>query len=264
MIWILIAGGSFLMLALAATIVAMRPENAEVAAPLPPLAAPAVAEIKTPVFSEPEFLAEAEKVARRFLDSESVEELLPLLRHPEITEPRLRRMYPDGSVTARGMSVFNINFQVAHNGSGHTVQVRTGDFSENPMTFFPSADGWKVDWESWVGWSEMPWEEFIRTRPTEPKLFRAVLTDVDYYNFEFNDEDKWRSFSLTSPDGEHSLFAYVESGSVLRQRLETSPDVEQTRHTLSLRYPPGATSSNQVLVDKWHADGWVIENENEP
>jgi len=262
--WMLIGGSGFLALCVVAVFMAMRKSNGKTPPPLPVAGTPATPVIQEPVFSEAAFLAEAEPLAKRFLDAKTIDDLLPLVRHPEITGPRLRALHPDGTLQPAGMSAFNINAELVPAGSGHTVRVRTGEYAEKTMAFFPTPAGVRVDWESWAGWSEMPWGEFIQTRPTGAKLFRGMLGPVDYYNFDFTDDRKWRSYRLISPDGEHSLYAYVELGSVLDERLRPSPDQKQIPLTLSLRYPPDATSPNQVLVEKWHADGWVLENETEP
>jgi hypothetical protein len=264
MLWMLAGGSGFLALAVAAVLLAMRRKDQPLPT-VPALANEAAAPVsQAPVFSEPAFLAEAETLAKRFLDATTIDELLPIVRHPDITGPRIRAFHPDGTLEPAGMSAFNINAELVPVGSGYTVQLRTGEYAEKSMALFPTPDGAKIDWESWVGWSEMPWADFIRTRPTEAKLFRVMLGPVDYYNFNFTDDRKWRSYRLVSPDGEHSLYAYVELDSVLDARLRPSPDNKQIPLTLSLRYPPDSDSPNQVLVEKWHADGWVLENETEP
>jgi hypothetical protein len=264
MLWMLVGGSACLALAVTAVLLAMR-RNAQkappVAAPANQAAAPAT---QVPAFSEAAFLAVAEPLAKRFLDARTIDELLPIVRHPEVAGPRIRAFYPDGTLEAAGMSAFNTNAQLVPAGSGYTVQVRTGAYAEKTMALFPTPDGAVIDWESWVGWSEMPWPDFIKSRPTEAKIFRVMLGPVDYYNFNFTDDRKWRSYRLVSPDGEHSLYGYVELDSVLDARLRPPPDNKQIPLTLSLKYPPDSDSPNQVLVEKWHADGWVLENATEP
>ena len=264
MLWMLIGGSGFLVLAVAAVMLAMR-RNDQGPPPVKPLASHAAAPVvQAPVFSEDVFLADAKPLAKRFLEAKTIDELLPIVRHPDITGPRLRALHPDGTLEPVGMSAFNTSSELVSVGSGYTVQVRTGEYVEKTMALFPTADGARIDWESWVGWSEMPWADFIKSRPTEAKLFRVMLGPVDYYNFNFTDDRKWRSYRLISPDGEHSLYAYVELDSELDAQLRPSPDKKQIPLTLSLRYPPDSGSPNQVLVEKWHADGWVLENETEP
>jgi hypothetical protein len=264
MLWILSGGAVCLGLAVAMVLLAMDASDSKTR-PAEPDARQTAEPAQSPsVFSETAFLAEAETLARRFLEATSVEELLPLVRNPEATGARMREFYPDGGVEPAGMTAFNTRTEVEHLGGGYAVTVRTGSFEEKTMAFSTTSEGLRIDWESWVGWSEMPWERFLEIRPQEPKLFRVMLGPVDYYNFGFSDDRKWRSYRLLSPDDEHSLYAYVERDSVLDARIRPSPDRKQTPLTLSLRFPPDPVSPNQVLVDKWHADGWVLDNPNDP
>ncbi len=87
---------------------------------------------------------------------------------------------------------------------------------------------------------------------------------MDYYNFGFSDDRKWQSYLLTSPDENHILYAYVERGSVLDNRLKPSPDVKKTPLTLMLSFPDDAASPNQVLVGKIVTEGWMLETEESP
>lgn len=75
-----------------------------------------------------------------------------------------------------------------------SITVSGAEFETKQMDFIDGADGLKVDWESWVGWSEMPWDDFLKIKATEPKLVRVMLKWVDYYNFDFSDEKKWRVY----------------------------------------------------------------------
>ncbi|MEO7098882.1 MAG: hypothetical protein ABI162_05940, partial [Luteolibacter sp.] len=83
----------------------------------------------------------------------------------------------------------------------------------------------------------------------------------DYYNFDFNDDMKWQSYRLVSPDGEHAIYGYVEKSSLLDGRIRPNADVKSTPLMLSLKFPPGSTSSNQVLIDQFITEGWVEEKE---
>jgi hypothetical protein len=213
---------------------------------------------------EADFLAAAEPLAAKFLSATSVTDLLPLLRNPQTAEPRLRSKYPDGKIEAPGMEVFNTTGEVARNGHAMTVKVRTGGLDEKSLAFFMTPEGLKIDWESWIGWSEMPWNEFLNTRPVAGKLFRVWLSPVDYYNFAFSDDLKWRSYRLTSPDEEHAVYGYVEHGSAIDKLLMPSPDENMIPLTVTLSFPEKSTSRNQVLVGKVVAKGWMLETKESP
>jgi hypothetical protein len=217
--------------------------------------------VPVPAWNQQAFLAAAEPLASRFLAVRTVDELLPLVREPERAEARIRSHYAGGVVEMPGLAEFNTQRQVERNGSLLTVGVRTGDFEDREMTFVEDAGGLRIDWESWVGWSEMTWEAFLDAKPTEPQMFRVILSAIDYYNFGFSDEGKWQSFRLESLDSAHAVYGYAERGSVLEARLRPPADRKKVPLVLALKFPEDAKSGSQVLIDKFIAEGWVLESE---
>jgi hypothetical protein len=137
------------------------------------------------------------------------------------------------------------------------VVVRTSDFKDRNMVVEKTGDGFKVDWESWVGWSEMSWKQLREIRPTEPKLFRVFAKQGKYYNFVFSDDTEWRCYQLDSPDRKNSIFGYVKRGSKLDMELAKVGNVPIAM-TLMIRFPQNAPADNQVFIDSMVADGWVI------
>jgi hypothetical protein len=267
MTWMLVGGTALFALIVAGVLMTMMGGgNAPSVVPPPIAQLPAQPQEKAAdaPFSDVAFLAAAEPLAEKFLSATSVADLLPLVRNPQLTGPRLKSMYPDGKITAPGMRTFNPASEVIRAGQAMTVKVLTGELDEKPMAFFMTPDGLKIDWESWIGWSEMPWDEFLATKPVKGKLFRVWLSPVDYYNFDFTDDLKWQSYLFESPDGERAVYGYVERGSVLDNRLRPSPDVEKTPLTVTLSFPENATSRNQVLVGKVLAEGWTLETGESP
>jgi hypothetical protein len=267
MTWMLVGGAALFALIVAGVVMTML--NGGKAPPvgtLPSAAPPIPPQEKAAdaPLSDVAFLTAAEPLAAKFLSATSIAELLPLVRNPQTAEPRLRSMYPDGKIEAPGMGAFNPTSEVTRHGQAMTVKVRTRELDEKPMAFFLTTEGLKIDWESWVGWSEMPWDEFLTTKPVAGKLFRVWLSPVDYYNFAFSDDLKWQSYLFESPDGEHSVYGYVERASELDNRLRPSPDVKKTPLVVTLSFPENATSRNQVLVGKVVAEGWTLETEESP
>jgi hypothetical protein len=212
-------------------------------------------------FNQANFVREAEPIAKEFLNATTVEQLLPMVIHPDLTESRMRRMHPDGKIEKVGLSLFNSSGEVKPAGSAWVAMVRTGFYEEKPMAFVKTTDGLKIDWESWVGWSEMSLEEFVAAQPSESQTFRVKVSDVDYYNFGFKDDEKWKSYRLVSPDGEQSVYGYVERESILDSKLRPDPSTkERGRLTLVLKFPKEEESRNQVIIEEMAADGWVLEN----
>lgn len=269
MFWMLIGGASLLLLLVAGVIVAMRdgvsPETAEA-----PVAGVGARESspgqEAPVAnqrSDAEFLRLAEPMARSFLEARSVDEMLPFIRNAERSGPRMKRFYGGGTVDAPGMSAFNIDSEVIHEGVISSVRLRTRDFDERQIAFVETSDGLKIDWESWAGWSGLPWEDFLNTKPGDPVLFRVVLSDVDYYNMAFRDEAKWRSYRLESHDGSRFVYGYAERDSVTDARLRPGPDVKRRKFIVMLRFPADGASRDQVVIDRVVTEGWVLEKEDD-
>ncbi len=223
--------------------------SAETTAPAPVASAPEK--------SDPQLLAEAEPVVRKFMEASTVDQLVPLVRHPVIAEARMRDFYPDGKVIAPGLAKFDATNGVSRLGRVMSVRVLTAKFETREMAFFDTPEGVKIDWESWVGWSEMPWDKFRAAKPETPRVFRVILSPVAYYNFGFKDDSKWQSYRLISPDGDHSIYGYVEKRSELGEKIRPDPDVKKISMTLSLKFPPDAATDNQVEIVGFVADGWV-------
>ncbi|MEO5714436.1 MAG: hypothetical protein ABIT37_13190 [Luteolibacter sp.] len=210
--------------------------------------------------SDTALAAEAGPMARKFLEATRVEEILPLVRNPEIVEPHIRKCYPDGKIPPAGLSQFNTRGSGELRGSIVAYTVRTRDQDEKPMAFVDGPQGLKIDWESWVGWSEISWKEFLATKSTTGRVFRLSLAPIDYYNFDFKDDLKWQSYRLESPDHETSIYGYVEKGSLLDKQIRPNGDDKSVLLMLSLKFPEKGMSPNQVLIDRQVAEGWVEEN----
>lgn len=207
------------------------------------------------------FLTSAEPLVRAFLEARSVDELIPLVRNPQVTGPRIMKHHPDGTIDAPGMAVFNSTRTVHYLGRMAAVDVLVGDHQQRQVAMIGTPDGLKVDWESFVGWSEMSWGEFLESKPAEPQVFRVIVRLADYYNFDFADDLQWQSYRLESPDGEHQVFGYAERGSLLDQQMKPQSPDAATSATLALQYPHGKTTRNQFVITRFVMDGWISEDE---
>jgi hypothetical protein len=261
---LLAGGGLLLALAVGGVFVAMnRSSSATPAAPpVPPTAAmkpPAAKQPATPAArGDATLLAEAEPLVKKLLTATNVDEILPLVRHPEVSGPRMREFYPDGKILAPGLSKFNSADGLDINGSFISIQNTDSNLDEQLVTLVDTPNGLKIDWESWANWSDISWEDFLRTKPTTSHVFRITLSEVDYYNFDFSDDAKWHSYRLISPVGKKSLYGYALRGSSLDVRLQPTADTSRVNYMLSLVYPPDATSDSQVEIESVVTEGWVL------
>ncbi len=211
--------------------------------------------------SEADFLAEAEPLAKAFLEAERTEDILPLIHDPARVRRNLRTFYPEDTIEPMGLSKFNSTGQVSYKDSFAAVTVLTPDYEKKQLAFIDGEDGLKIDWESWVGWSDLPWPKLVESRPRKSVLVRAMVKWVDYYNFGFSDEDEWRSYRLVSPDGGTTLYGYVERNSLLDQRLRPGEPTATVAVTLTIHFRENEQAPNQVVIDSLVSDGWVVTGE---
>lgn len=266
--WFLIGGASLLAISITGVMVAMHnhsndPEGlGRVGGPVGHLGAKpkGLSHPEVASRSETEFLADSEALALKFLNATAVDQLLPLVRNPELVEPKMRKFYQEGNLKAEGISQFNTKeFPPSLNGF-RSVSIVTGDFEQKSMVFTDTVGEMKVDWESWVGWSEMSWKEFVTAKPLEAKTFRVILSTVNYYNFDFKDEDRWQSYRLEFPDHEHSIYGYVERFSDLAKAIASNEDEKETALMLSLKFLPNE-STDQVVIERLVNTGWLEHEE---
>ena len=135
----------------------------------------------------------------------------------------------------------------------------------------------RLDWESLVGHSAMTWQEFREKRVSEPALFRGYIIKDDYFNFEFTDEKKYRSFRVFSPDGAWALSAFCEKDSPEGRALEklfaaleapkagpSATGAAPVKHlpvSLRLAFPEKAQSDHCVWIREIVGGQWFLPTE---
>lgn len=212
--------------------------------------------------SEASILMEAELLVKKFLEASTVDEVLGTVRNPGVAEARMREFYPGGKIEPVGLSKFNSDSGMVMKGKLVSVVVITRNQGEKLLGLVDTPQGLKIDWESWAGWLELPWEKFLSTKPSTAHVFRVILSSVDYYNFGFSDDSKWRSYRLESPDKEHGIYGYVERGSELDKQLRPDADESDIMLTLALKFPLDSQSNSQVEIERFVCEGWVEEGES--
>ncbi|MEP2776385.1 MAG: hypothetical protein ABJQ29_16785 [Luteolibacter sp.] len=211
--------------------------------------------------SEAEFLSLAEALARKFLGASTVDEILPLVSNPNGVEEKIRRDHPDGKIDPVGFSGFSANGGVVYKNGEAAVSFLTADQEHRQLVFSEGKDGLKIDWESWAGWSDLPWKEILESKPTDPVLVRVISKPVPYYNFGFSDDSEWVSYLLLSPDQLHTLYGYAKRGSSIDEQLRPADPNGSMAVTLKIRFPKGGASGSQVEIEQFLADGWVLSAE---
>ena len=132
------------------------------------------------------------------------------------------------------------------------VPVTLADFSSRGIALEvpESKDGdWLIDWESWVGYSEMDFSEMRLRQPKDPVVVRCYLVQDEYYNFAFSDREKYLSFKLIDHTREDQLWGYIDKLSDSYSRLATA-----------LAGTQGSSSSEELATLKV----WFLDNPQNP
>jgi hypothetical protein len=203
--------------------------------------------------------AEVTEVLRRFVTAPESAAAAEVIRSPARVRPLMAAWHaqhpweplPHPEMPSWNELVVYRNIVVAML-TGRDGQTRIAAAVKTPQ-------GFRADWESYVGWNEKSWEALQTEKPTAPTLMRVRVSASDYYNREFADATRWRCYRLSPLDRSHTLYAYVARNQPVYQRAETK--VKTTPLVLAIvtvRFPAGATTSNQVEMIEWLEDGWVL------
>ena len=203
---------------------------------------------------------EVEELAASFLQAESVEELLEIIEHPEISEPRLRAFYGENGPGKLPMGGVFLEIREIEFGDDETLFGVMVNNVFGSMVLLPVREGTQgqptIEWEASVGWMDPSWEEIIEAKPVDPTVVKVFVTPDDYYNYEYRDEQKWVCVKLSSRDLESDCYAYFERGDEemagLASLKTTAPVV------LEIKFRPGQTRAMAEVV-RLRNFSWIEE-----
>jgi hypothetical protein len=200
--------------------------------------------------------------AKEFLEAKNVEERLKLVRDRGLMEDKIRAYYAshqDGPIA----------YEVVHPDGGAAggptfvfrVTLPTGEDRQMMMTTPPGGKP-VVDWSSFVIYSDLPWDEWMKEKPSSPRVFRVLAVRDNYFAANFTDESTLRCVKLFDPLSKDSppVFAYYERASAVGREMEfvmSQSGGQALPLTLALRYPGYGDADNQVLIEERIAEGWV-------
>ena len=216
-------------------------------------------------------------VLKRFLAADTVEKMAAEVRHPEITRPRMDRYYATAPPKRR--------FQRSESQAWNELQVadkefiradlELDDFRVYPVNLeiIPGAEP-KIDWESYVDWSELSWRDFLKTPPEQAIDYRVTLSsspDDQYYNYYSKGRElDLMCFKVEDPGKFGSCWAYCHKDSEAASQIlfqlkrartmgNFNPDGKPVISCiLQLRFPPDGMKSNQVSIEKFIYDSWLL------
>ena len=203
-------------------------------------------------------MKESKKVVVEFLEAKTEADVEGLIRTPEVSVPRLRAWYDRDPWVTPGVRVVGHKNSIIINGDTITMDVQLDNFDIKKIAGVKTVAGYKVDWESWVAWTSVNWQELFDLRPTDPVEVRVLCKRVNYYNRVFNDSTKWFAVRLSHPYSDKSIYGYIDSESPQFHRFITDLVREkEVSATLKIRYPQNSPVGNQVSIVEHMQPGWV-------
>lgn len=206
-----------------------------------------------------------EKTARSFFDSRSVEQMLRYVRHPARVGPLMEKYYGSSSpfpprvYRVTSMDPLTIDKRAAFWRVSCELQ---GGGNSQILVEVISASEAKIDWETFVCYQPMDWNEFAKNRPSGyTGDFRVYVEPDNYYSHEFLDNDTYLSFRLTALGGEQTLYGYVARTTDLENRMQeaiTENGGGVTPMVLRLQIPEGVLSKNGLVVKEMLSPRWMF------
>ena len=189
-------------------------------------------------------------------------EKLPYVHDADRVRPLMKRYYEDqkqvekkiGSPESSSFYRFG-TMQIQHiicNTTSANGQL------ELAMRLEPNGD-YLLDWESYVGASDMALTDFKKLKPSVSTLFRVYAIEDDYFNFEFSDSSRFICLKLLSSDNTETLYAYCDKDSGAAKELKKILiKVSSVPLTLMLTFPENAKSNNCVHLREIVANRWLL------
>lgn len=218
-----------------------------------------------------ELVAAVERRIDAYLRADSVEALLPHVRHRERVEPLARQWYESHEFEPRGLDEMVVFEPINLEGRTFWKALVTidggaaGDQESEPILLEQFDDGSvRVDWETSVCFQPMAWDDYVRDRPEgEPMDFRVMVAPDagGLYSHEFRDESKWRAFRLTTRGSDEYAIGYLRRGSRMESRIYDL-FVENRGRPLALvvrlARPAGTLSPRGVVMEELLSPHWLL------
>ena len=210
-------------------------------------------------------LQRIESKIRRYFNTGSVAEMLPMVRHPERVKPLMEAYYAKiPSVPHPVIRVLNLNPMTLNTNTNFWLAVveQENRKGQNLLIEIQPDGEPLIDWETLVCYQPMDWDAFAKERPINTSFdFRVYVGADNFYSHEFADSKKWMCFRLTAAGGEESVFGYSKlDDPVTRDIVEQLNRNNGRPCTLILRIniPEGLQSRSGVVIEKLISPRWLF------
>ena len=192
-----------------------------------------------------------------FLEAESVEELLEVVDHPEVSEPRIRKFYEEGRGELPLLGNYMEIRPIEYDGEEVKCALVKVFGTISMVPFNRGEDGLpQLEWEAVVGWMDPSLEEILASNPEAPVEVKVFGVLDDYYNYEFRDEKKWACVRLSDRNLGNLFYAYFDRAD---ERFRPLLDLEvgdPAPMTIELKFGVKREFS-QAEITEFRTFGWT-------
>ncbi len=205
---------------------------------------------KMVMISASDRVARGRAAVEGFLAARTIEDRLPFVLDPGRAADRMNQFYGAMQGSNPQLSEVGVGEPVAglH---GTWLPLNFRDTAGRTVTIVMGEDdnGCRIDWENFVAFGEVPWEEFCRTRPTSPKSLRVRLRQVEKYEGSYTREG-WQSYEVEHRSGAPALLGYASRSGRQGQQLASLVQGDKWQAALVyLRFEAAATGKLVVIDD---------------
>lgn len=211
-----------------------------------------------------ELVDRIERVVSDYLAADTIEKILPVVRHPDRVKPLIEEEWKVRPKRAMKFARL-ITFQPASvpGGAFWIIRAEVRDRDGEPQNLIVEQIGdtdVRVDWETHVCYQPMDWDRYVAERPTTAMDFRVWVTPDSHYSHEFSDAGRWRCYRIMTRGSEEHLFGYAPADSDIARELDgyfqSNPGGKATV-IARLRVPAGISSPHGVVVEKLVEPRWM-------
>lgn len=198
--------------------------------------------------------------AKQFIATREIPEMLSLIRGGAAMQERLQTFYQKHPVhSSETHKIDETSAILLSEGKAFQVIVRDQEESARALVLIEENDVFFVDWESWVGWSEMTFEEIKQQKPLKPTEVRVVVHAESYYNFDFptSSEKDWQSYRLVFAGESQYLYGYVRRDNPIIHQMRPVATDSNGSMVLKIHYVESGSHPTQVVIDRVVSDSWI-------
>jgi hypothetical protein len=201
-------------------------------------------------------------VLEEFFEAKTIPELLPLIRDARRVRPLVEDYYNRHPFKSRNFN--SITWAVPVDEPGYRFAYTEVTFTDAPpinVVVELTDVGFLVDWESSIHYSEIDWEEFINSKPLEPKLFRVLASKEEGDATDGGTAVGAIRIKLSHPSEQGELYTIVDPKDLRLQALMDQLELSKGKEApviLRLFYPDATNSTGAVKIASVEGKGWLM------